>query len=304
MSRVTQQIAVPLEIPRIEREQGIMNDLMVLTKARLSLLVIITTFVGFCAASGPRLDWLLLFHAVLGTTLAAGAAAVLNQFIEANVDRLMERTRHRPLPAGRMKPLSALLIGIIMGVVGVGWLWFAVNAMSALLAAATIAIYIALYTPLKRRTSFCTIVGAVSGAIPPVIGWTAVNPSFEAGAWILFGILFTWQMPHFLAIAWMYRDEYAQAGFIMLKRDDLSGCATAMQSLLYTVGLTAITVVPYALGLNSGVYLGGALLLDAAMLYCAGQFLLLRTRPSARRLFFASIFYLPFLLGLMVFTKL
>lgn len=304
MNRATQQIAVPLELPRVEREQGMMNDLMVLTKARLSLLVIITTFVGFCTASGPRLDWLLLVHAVLGTTLAAASAAVLNQFIEANVDRLMERTRYRPLPAGRMKPGTALALGIVMGVVGVGWLWLAVNAMSAYLAAATILIYIAFYTPLKRRTSLCTIVGAVSGAIPPVIGWTAVHPSFDAGAWILFGILFTWQMPHFLAIAWMYRDEYAQAGFVMLKRDDVSGCATAMQSLLYTVGLVAITIVPFAIGLNNGIYLAGALVLDAAMLYCAVQFLLLRTRPSARQLFFASILFLPVLLGLMVFTKL
>jgi protoheme IX farnesyltransferase len=303
VNRASQPITVPLEIPRADPEQGMMSDLMVLTKARLSLLVIITTFVGFCAASGSRLDWLLLFHAVFGTTLAAGAAAVLNQFLEANVDRLMERTRHRPLPAGRMKPAAALSLGIVMGVVGVAWLWFAVNAMSAYLAAATILIYIAFYTPLKRRTSLCTIVGAVSGAIPPVIGWTAVHPSFDAGAWILFGILFTWQMPHFLAIAWMYRDEYAQAGFIMLRRDDVSGCATAMQSLLYTLGLTAITVVPYAIGLNSGIYLAGALLLDAALLYCAVQFLLLRTRPSARRLFFASILFLPVLLGLMVFTK-
>ena len=304
MSRVSQPISVPLEIPRIEAEQGIMSDIMVLTKARLSLLVIITTFVGFCTASGPRLDWVLLIHAVLGTTLAAGAAAVLNQFIEANVDRLMERTRHRPLPAGRMKPGTALAFGISMGVIGVAWLWLAVNTMSAMLAAATIVIYIACYTPLKRRTSFCTIVGAVSGAIPPVIGWTAVRPSFDAGAWILFGILFTWQMPHFLAIAWMYRDEYAQAGFVMLKRDDVSGCATAMQSLLYTLGLTIVTVLPFAIGLNGKIYLSGALLLDAAMLYCAVQFLLLRTRPSARRLFFASIFFLPLLLGLMVFTKL
>jgi protoheme IX farnesyltransferase len=303
MNRVSPPVSVPIEIPRAEPEQGMMSDVMVLIKARLSLLVIVTTFVGFCMASGARLDWLLLVHAVLGTTLAAAAAAVLNQYLESGVDRLMERTRHRPLPAGRMKPVTVLTFGLTLGVVGVVWLWFAVNAMSAYLAAATIVIYIAFYTPLKRRTSLCTIVGAVSGAIPPVIGWTAVQPSFGLGAWILFGILFTWQMPHFLAIAWMYRDEYAQAGFVMLKRDDVSGCATAMQSLLYTLGLVAVTIVPFAQGLNNGVYLGGALALDAAMLWCAVQFLLERSRPSARRLFFASILFLPALLGLMVFTK-
>jgi protoheme IX farnesyltransferase len=303
VNRLSPPAAVPLEIPRAEPEQGILSDLMELTKARLSLLVIITTFVGFCMASGPHLDWLLLCHVVLGTTLAAGSASVLNQYLEAHVDRLMERTRYRPLPAGRMQPRTALLLGLGMGIVGVVWLWLAVNALTAYLAAATIFIYTAIYTRLKRRTPLCTIVGAISGAIPPVIGWTAVRPSFDLPAWILFGILFTWQMPHFLAIAWMYRDEYAQAGFVMLPRDDTSGCATAMQSLLYALGLVVVTLVPFAIGLNNQIYLAGALVLDAAMLFCAVQFLLLRTRPSARRLFFASIFFLPLILGLMVFTK-
>ncbi len=304
MNRATQADSVPLEIPRAEPEQGIVSDLMVLTKARLSLLVIITTFVGFCAASGPQLDWMLLLHAVIGTTLAAAAAAVLNQFIEANVDRLMERTRYRPLPAGRMKSGTALALGIATGIAGIAWLWFTVNALSAWLAAATIAIYIGFYTPLKRRTPLCTIVGAVSGAIPPVIGWVAVRPSFDPGAWILFGILFTWQMPHFLAIAWLYRDEYAQAGFVMLQRDDVSGCATAMQSLLFTVALAGISLIPFVIGLNSSLYLAGALALNSVMVWFAVQFLLQRTRVSARRLFFASILFLPALLGLMVFTKL
>ena len=303
MNRTTPQIAVPLQLPPVEVEQGILSDLMVLTKARLSLLVIITTFVGFCTASGARFDWLLLIHAVLGTTLAACAAAVLNQYLEANVDRLMERTRHRPLPAGRMRPGTALVLGSALGITGVAWLWLFTNPLSTGLAAATIFIYIALYTPLKRRTALCTIVGALSGAIPPVIGWTAVRPSLDLGAWVLFGILFTWQMPHFLAIAWMYRDEYAQAGFVMIKSDDLSGCATAMQSLLYAVALVVITLIPFHAGLNNSLYLGGALLLDGILLLYAVQFLIERNRASARQLFFASIFYLPVLLGLMVFTK-
>lgn len=303
MNRTTPDVAVSLELPPVEAEQGIVGDLMVLTKARLSLLVIITTFVGFCTASVARFDWQLLFHAVFGTTLAAFAAAVLNQFIEVNVDRLMERTRHRPLPAGRIRPGTALALGIALGVTGVAWLWIFTNPLSAGLAASTIFIYIALYTPLKRRTALCTVVGAVAGAIPPVIGWTAVHPSLDLGAWVLFGILFTWQMPHFLAIAWMYRDEYAQAGFVMLKSDDLSGCATAMQSLLYTIALIVITLVPFHAGLNNSIYLGAALLLDGVMLLYAVQFLIERNRESARRLFFASILYLPVILGLMVFTR-
>ena len=297
------EAAVPLEIPHTETEHGIVSDLMALTKARLSLLVVVTTLVGACAASGAQLDWLRIFNAVFGTTLAAFAAAVLNQCIESHVDRLMERTRQRPLPAGRMRRGAALTLGIVLGVTGVAWLWFTANAMSAYLAAATILIYIGFYTPLKRKTSLCTIVGAVSGAIPPVIGWTAIRPSLDPGAWILFGILFTWQMPHFLALAWKYRDEYAQAGFVMLRRDDTSGCATAMQSLLYTLGLTGITVLPFFMGMNSGLYLAGALLLDAMMLFCAGQFLLDRSLPNARRLFLSSLLFLPLLLGLMVFTR-
>ena len=303
MSRPLHDAAISMEIPRVDDEQGIVGDVLALTKARLSFLVVVTTFVGFCMASGPRLDWLLLVQAVLGTTLAAFAAAALNQYFESHVDRLMERTRHRPLPAGRMRPGTALAFGLALGAIGVAWLAIAANALSASLAAATILIYIAFYTPLKRRTSLCTIVGAVAGAIPPVIGWTAIRPSFDAGAWILFGVLFTWQMPHFLAIAWMYRDEYAQAGFVMLRRDDLSGCATAMQSLLYTIALTVITIFPFSRGMNNGVYLTGALILDALLLACAVQFLMQRNRPAARRLFFASILFLPLLLGLMIFTK-
>jgi heme o synthase len=303
MNRTTQDIALPIDVSPEDVEPGIMSDLMTLTKARLSLLVIITTFVGFCMASGPHLDWLLLLHAVGGTTLAAASAAVLNQFLEIKVDRLMERTRHRPLPSGRWKPGHALVLGIAMGVVGVTWLAVAVNTLSAVLAAATILIYIAAYTPLKRRTSLCTIVGAVSGAIPPVIGWTAVQPSFGLGAWVLFGILFTWQMPHFLAIAWMYRDEYAQGGFVMLKRDDLTGSTTAMQSLVYTGALIVTTLIPFYAGVNSSIYFGGALALDGIMLLFAVQFLVERERASARRLFLASILFLPLILGLMIFTK-
>ena len=304
MNRAAPEILAPLEIAAEELpEQGLMSDLMTLTKARLSLLVVVTTFVGFCMASGPQLDWLLLFNAVLGTTLAAAAAAVLNQYSESKVDRLMERTRHRPLPSGRMKPATALAMGLGLTVVGVGYLWFTTNAMSAYLAAATVLIYLLFYTPLKRKTSFCTIVGAVSGAIPPVIGWTAARPSIDTGAWVLFGILFAWQMPHFLAIAWMYRDEYAQAGFVMLKRDDTCGVITGLTSLAFTVALAAIAISAYYVGLNNAAYLVCAVLLNGAMLYFAVQFLLQRNRPSARQLFFASILFLPLLLGVMVFTK-
>lgn len=303
MSRVSHDAVVALEIPQSEQEGGVISDVLTLTKARLSLLVVVTTFVGFCMASSDPIEWIRILNATLGTALAAAGAAVLNQFMESHVDRLMERTRHRPLPAGRIKSLTALILGVSLSAVGIAWLWVTANALSSYLAAATVAIYLLFYTPLKRRTSFCTIVGAISGAIPPMIGWTAARPSLDLGAWILFGLLFTWQMPHFLAIAWMYRDEYSQAGFVMLPHEDVSGCATAMQSLLFTLGLTAVTLVPYFVGMNTGVYFIGAVLLDAAMIYFAGRFLLLRHRDSARSLFFTSIIFLPLILGLMVFTK-
>ena len=283
--------------------QGLVSDLVMLTKARLTMLVLITTFVGFCMASGGHLDWFALFNTLLGTALVAGSAAVLNQFIEIKVDRLMERTKVRPLPSARMLPATALKIGAAMVVVGMIYLACAVNLFAASLALATWVIYLFIYTPMKRRTCFCITVGAISGAIPPMIGWVAAKPTLDAGAWILFGVLFLWQMPHFMAIAWMYRDEYAQAGFVMLPRNDIGGFNTSIQSLLYTVALFAVTLLPSFLKMTNMVYLGGALVFNALMLLCAVQFLMHRDRSSARRLFFASIIYLPFLLGLLVFTK-
>jgi protoheme IX farnesyltransferase len=300
------EIAVPLEVDSDLAEPGLLSDLVNLTKARLSLLVIITTFVGFLLASSGPIEWLHLINATLGTALAAAGAGALNQWMEVRVDRLMERTRNRPLPSGRMRPATALTLGILFSVGGTAWLALTCNAMSAYLSAATVVIYIALYTPLKRKTSFCTIVGAVSGAIPPMIGWAAAyreSPSLGLGAWVLFGVLFTWQMPHFLAIAWMYRDEYAQAGFVMLRRDDATGSSTAFESLLFTAALVAVTFIPFWSGLLSDSYLAGALLLDAAMFGCALRFLVERSRNAARALFFASIIFLPLILGLMVITK-
>ena len=306
MNRATHEVLAPIEVASDVPEIGVASDLLTLTKARLSLLVVITTFVGFCMASGPRLEWLVLLHAIIGTTLAAAAAAVLNQVLESHVDRLMERTRDRPLPAGRIKSQVAGLLGVTLAVSGVAYLWLTTNVLSAALAAATIVVYLLFYTPLKRKTAFCTVVGAISGAIPPVIGWTAAqgqHPVLGPQAWVLFGILFTWQMPHFLAIAWIYRDEYAQAGFRMLKRNDVNGSATASTSFVFTLALSALTLLPFALAQNSSTYLGGALILDAALLVFAAHFLVARTRERARRLFFASILFLPLLLGLMVFTR-
>ena len=306
MNQSTHEIlAPPMEAVRPQTaEQGIASEIAVLTKARLTMLVLITTFIGVCMASGERIDWLLLLNTLLGTALVAGSAAVLNQCIEMNVDRLMERTKTRPLPSGRMKLSTALKIGLGMGAAGLVYLALTTNFSATLLAAVTLAIYLLWYTPMKRRSPFCITIGAVAGAIPPVIGWVAAKPSLGAGAWILFGVLFLWQIPHFMAIAWMYHDEYAQAGFVMLRRNDIGGFATAFESLCYTGALAVVTLLPPALKMTSFVYLPGAVLFNAIMFLCAVQFLLRRDRASARRLFFASILYLPCVLGLLVFTRL
>ncbi len=294
-----------VDAPMLETEGvSIMGDLMVITKARLTLLVLITTFVGFCLASPETLNGRLLFHTLLGTVLVAASAAILNQAIEIQVDRLMERTRARPLPAGRWKPDVAIALGCLLGAAGLAYLAVTTNWTATALAATTLGIYLAVYTPMKRRRSFCVTVGAVSGAIPPVIGWTAAGESATAaGAWILFGVLFLWQMPHFLAIAWMYRDEYAQAGFHMLNPRDTDGSGTAWKSLICAVALAGVTLAPFALGWVGPVYVAIALLINGLLLYYAVRFVTDRSRASARRLFFSSIIYLPVILGLMVFVR-
>ena len=291
------------DVPAANAEPGILADLMDLTKARLNMLVLITTFVGFWMGAPGAIEWLRLIQAMLGTALCAASAAALNQLWEVKIDALMPRTADRPIVAGRMKKSAAFWIAIALAVVGGGWLWLAVNALSAVLAVSTIIIYVVLYTPLKRVSAWCTLVGAVSGAIPPVVGWAAANPHLSLGAWVLFGVLFAWQMPHFLAIAWMYRDQYRGAGLVMLKRDDVTGFPTAITSLLFTFLLTAITLVQFNAGLGGSIYLGGALLLNSVFFLAALHFCADRSRPVARRLFFTSIIYLPLILGLMVFTK-
>ena len=289
-------------IPHANAEPGILADLLDLTKARLNLLVLITTFVGYWMGAA-QIEWLRLVQAMLGTALCAASAAAFNQLWEVKVDALMMRTADRPIPSGRMKRNAAFWIALVLGVAGTTWLALAVNLLCAALASSTILIYVLLYTPLKRRTAWCTLVGAVSGAIPPVIGWAAANPHLTLGAWLLFAVLFTWQMPHFLAIAWMYRDQYRAAGLVMLKRDDQTGIATAATSFAFTFLLTAATLVPFDSGTAGGMYLGGALLINCTFFLAALNFFADRSRPVARRLFFASIIYLPLVLGLMVFSK-
>jgi protoheme IX farnesyltransferase len=304
MNEPIEPILAPVVLDVTEdRSVRLIEDVMMLTKARLSTFVLITTFVGFLMASGNDIDWFLLFRTLFGTAFVAASAAVLNQFMERHVDRLMPRTRNRPLPSGRMQPETALGLGVLLAAAGLVYLTLRVNSLAASLAGATLGIYLFCYTPMKRRSPWCVSIGAISGAIPPMIGWVGARPSLNAGAWILFGILFFWQMPHFLAIAWMYRDEYAQAGFVMLRRKDIDGVKTALEAVVTAILLLAVTLLPAFMKLALPFYGVTALICNLLVCWCAVRFFMDRSRANARRMFFASIFYLPVLLALLVFCK-
>jgi protoheme IX farnesyltransferase len=284
------------------QKTGLLDDVMELVKARLSLLVLLTTLVGFLIAWRGPIPWVLLTATLLGTALCAGGAAALNQWMERDIDARMKRTRERPLPAGRMSPRDALLFGLLFSLAGIAILGLFTNLRAAFLAFATIAIYIVVYTPMKRMSSLNTLVGAVPGALPPLIGWVAARGSYSLEGGLLFATLFFWQMPHFLAIAWMFRDDYKAGGCLMLTDSDPDGSMTGRQALLYSICLIVVSLLPGFLGFNSPLYFYGALLLGLAFSAFAAIFLRRRDRDSARNLFFASIIYLPLLLGLLVAT--
>jgi heme o synthase len=281
----------------------VIADLAELVKARLTLLVLITTAVGFYLGSEAPIDYMALFHVVFGTAAAAAGAAALNQWWERSADALMRRTKMRPIPAGRMRPPQALALGAVLSVFGVGYLALVCNLLSAALTAITIAIYIFAYTPLKRASTANTAVGAIPGAIPPMIGWAAARGSIGAGAWSLFAIVFLWQLPHFFAIAWMYREDYSRAGFRMISSDDRSGERSASQSVFFCILLLVIAGLPAFLGIANYAYLAVELLLGGLFVAVAMRFLRMRTATAARSLFIASIVYLPLLLSALVLTK-
>ena len=277
-------------------------DVLALVKARLSLLVLFTTLVGFLLAWRGPMDWALLSAALAGTALCACGAAALNQWWERELDGRMRRTRDRPLPACRMRPVDALVFGILFSTAGVGLLAAFANVRAAFLAFATIAIYILVYTPMKCRNPLNTLVGAVPGALPPLIGWVAARGRYDLEGCLLFAVLWFWQMPHFLAIAWMYREDYARAGCAMLTAGDPTGRATSLQAALYAFCLLVVTLLPAILGFNSPPYFLAALALGSAFCGFALNFLVRRDRPAARRLFVFSIIYLPVLLALLLAT--
>lgn len=280
-----------------------MNDWLVLAKARIVALVLVTTAAGFLLGSHGEVDLPRLLATLVGTALAAAGAGALNQVVERRADALMRRTASRPVAAGRIAPGPGLAFGLALGAGGVVWLALLVNFLTAALALATIVLYLGAYTPLKRFTALNTLVGAVPGAIPPVMGWTAAAGSIDPGAWALFGILYLWQLPHFLAIAWIYREDYARAGFPMLPVVDPGGDATARQVALATVALLPVSLLPTALGLAGPVYFFGALALGVGFAACAFALAFRRRRSAARRLLLASVTYLPILLALLVLDR-
>jgi protoheme IX farnesyltransferase len=274
-----------------------------LVKARLTLLVLITTLVGFYIGWQGAMDYLLMFHALLGTALVASGAAALNQLFEREYDARMRRTASRPLPSGRLQPVTVMLFGGICSLVGTIYLAWLVNPLTAVLGAVSLISYLFIYTPLKRLTWLNTAVGAIPGALPPLMGWAAARGHLDGGGWALFAILAFWQIPHFFAIAWLYREEYAKAGFKMLPAYDPDGSRTGQQSVSHTLGLLPISLCPFLFELAGPVYLAVALLLGFGYLGCALRFARRLDMLSARRLFFASIIYLPLLLIALVADK-
>ena len=275
-----------------------------LSKARLSGLVILTAAAGYAVAPGePEGWWLRLLWTSLGTALAAASAAMLNQLAEVRRDARMQRTAGRPLPAGRARPRTVFAVGIAMGYAGWAVLAAGTTLAAATLAAANILLYVLLYTPLKPRTTLNTLVGAVTGAVPPVIGWTAATGRMDPGAWALFALLFTWQLPHFLALAWLYREDYAAGGFAMLPSRDPQGTATAQACLLSSLALVPVGLLGTLVGIAGLGYAAVAAVAGLWMSWLALGFLRERTDARARRLFLASLAYLPLVLGAMVIDR-
>lgn len=276
---------------------------VVLTKPDVTFLVVITTVAGFYLASPAHLDWVLLMHTLLGTTLVGAGTAAMNQYVERDMDAMMRRTSARPLPTGLLQPRDVLIFGLITILAGGAWLALAVNLLSSLLALATSVLYLGIYTPLKTRTTLATAVGAFPGAIPPLIGWAAARDSLSAGAWVLFGILFFWQFPHFMAIAWMYREDYARAGIKMLPTVDPSGDATFSQIVSTSAVLVLVSLLPAVIGMAGIHYFFGALVLGMILLQVSLWANRQRTNVRAKWLMHATVAHIPILLAWMIFDK-
>jgi heme o synthase len=280
------------------------NAYIALTKPDVSFLVLMTTAAGYYMGARGPVNWLHMSHVVFGTLLIAGGTAALNHYVERESDRYMRRTASRPLPSGVLQPRRALAFGVVLAIAGAVDLSLAAGALASGLGVLTCLSYLLAYTPLKKRTVWATFVGAFPGAIPPMIGWVAATGSLDRGAWILFGILFLWQFPHFYAISWMYREDYARAGILMLPVVDREGTRTFRQIILYAAALVGVSLLPAVLGLAGIVYFFGALVVCTALLQVCLWAASNKTNARAKWLMHATVLHIPLLLGLMAYDKL
>jgi len=280
------------------------NAYIALTKPDVSFLVLITTAAGYYMGARGPVDWLRLVHTVFATMLIAAGTAALNHYIERESDRQMRRTASRPLPSGVLQPREALWFGVALCVAGAVYLYFASGVLAAGLGVVTCLSYLLAYTPLKKRTVWATFVGAFPGAVPPMIGWAAATGSLDRGAWLLFAILFLWQFPHFHAIAWMYREDYARAGILMLPVVDKQGTRTFRQIIFSAAALVAVSLLPAIVGLAGVLYFFGALAVSVALLQVCLWAATAKTNIRAKWLMHATVIHIPVLLGLMIYDKL
>lgn len=279
-------------------------DYLALTKPRLNALVVATSAAAYYLGTTGQIDVELMVQAVAGTALVAGGAAVLNQVYERDTDALMRRTRMRPLPDGRVAAADARVFGVVLAAAGLVMLAARATLLAALLAVATLVVYLAVYTPMKRRSPVATLIGAVPGALPPLIGWTAADGRLSIGGLTLFSIVFLWQIPHFMAIAWLYRDDYGKAGFPMLPVIEPDGSKTGRQAVAYAAALLPVSLVPSLIGLTGSAYFALALVLGTLLLTLSIRFAWFRSIASARALFLGSIVYLPLLWIVMIADRL
>jgi heme o synthase len=307
----SEPILAAFDLPVAKRsrvwDSKIWCDYFALTKPEVNFLIVVTTFAGFylaCASAWHDFPFLRSINAVLGTLLVASGTGTLNQYVERHFDAQMRRTARRPLAAGRLKPSSVLRFGIALSVLGTVYLAATVNLLASLLALGTLLSYLFLYTPLKRKSPLCTLVGAFPGAMAPLIGWAAASGQLSFGAWALYSVLFLWQFPHFMSIAWMYREDYARAGYLVLPNDERARDRLVTgQTLLPLLLLAPVSLLPALISKGSAVYCIGGVLLWGGFLYSGTQFGLRKSNSSARRLLSASIIYLPLLFVLMVLLR-
>jgi len=274
-----------------------------LTKPRITFLIVLTSAAGFCLGSRGAVNYLTFTHAMIGIALLSSGIATLNQFMERDLDGLMRRTENRPLPSGRLFPFEALWFGVALTLGAELYLALSVNVLTAVMGITVIIGYLFLYTPLKTRTSLSTAVGAFPGAMPPLMGWTAARGEIDVAAWVLFAILFLWQFPHFLAIAWMYREDYGRAGIRMLPVVEPDGRVTGQQIILYSLMLVPVSLLPAFLGISGRFYLVAALVLGLLFLGSSIRAALSKSNQHARQLLLASVLYLPLLFGVMVLNR-